>query len=208
MSLGPWSVMGCLLILRKWEANRTLEELDFDFSPFWVQIQGLPFCFLNAKSGLKIAEALGEVIAVADPEKERKLMKFIRVRVWVDITKPLKRGFFLRRPGEENLWVKFRYERLSNFCYSCGRVGHNFNECKEKDESKEKTVYDGDLRAKISWLDTINFGIKEPTKFFYPDSRNRSSRGGDDGSAAASQAHVSTCHNPDPPLEQAMIKRG
>lgn len=109
----------------------------------------------------------------------------------MDITQPLKRGFFLRRPGEEDLWVKFRYERLSDFCYCCGRVGHNFNECKERDESKEKPVFDGDLRAEISWLDTINFGNIEPTKLIYPVSKKRSSRGGDDGGAAASPADVS-----------------
>ncbi|KAE9454198.1 hypothetical protein C3L33_13882, partial [Rhododendron williamsianum] len=119
-------------------------------------------------------------------------MKFICVRVWVDITKPLKRGFFLRRPGEEDLWVKFRNEGLSDFCYSCGRVGHNFNECKNKDESKENPVYDGNLRAEISWLDTINFGDKEPTKLVYPVSKKRSSRGGDDGGAAYSPAGMSS----------------
>ncbi|KAF7151487.1 hypothetical protein RHSIM_Rhsim02G0110700 [Rhododendron simsii] len=112
-------------------------------------------------------------------------MKFIRVRVWVDITKPLKRGFFLRRPGEEDLWVKFRYERLSDFCYSCGRVGHNFNECKNKDESKENPVYDGNLRAEIS----------EPTKLVYPDSKKRSSRGSEDGGAMKSPAGVSLSGN-------------
>lgn len=55
------------MVLRKWEASKTLAEIDFTCSPFWVQIHGLPLGFLNAKSGLKIAQALGEVIAVEDP---------------------------------------------------------------------------------------------------------------------------------------------
>lgn len=41
LSLGPWSIMGSLMVLRKWEASKMLEELDFSCSPFWVQIQGL-----------------------------------------------------------------------------------------------------------------------------------------------------------------------
>lgn len=52
-------------------------------------------------------------------------------------------------------------------------------------------MYDGNLRAEISWLDTINFGDKEPTKLVYPVSKKRSSRGGDDGGAVYSPAGVS-----------------
>lgn len=129
MRLSPWSIMGCLMILRKWDGQKTLEELDFSFSPFWVQIQGLPLGFLNARSGMKIAETLGEVIAVEDPDGRGKPMRFIRVRVWIDITKPLKKGFFLKRNNDEDAWVKFKYERLSDYCYGCGRVGHNVNDC-------------------------------------------------------------------------------
>lgn len=73
MSLGPWSVMGSLMVLRRWEVTKMLEEIDFSFSPFWVQIQGLPLGFLNGKSGLRIAETLGEVISVEDPEGRGKL---------------------------------------------------------------------------------------------------------------------------------------
>lgn len=40
------SIISCLMILHKWEANKTLEELNFNFSLFWVKIQrayiGLP----------------------------------------------------------------------------------------------------------------------------------------------------------------------
>lgn len=118
MSLGPWLVMGCLMVLRKLDGLQTL--MDFSCSPFWVQIQGLPLGFLNARSRMRIVEMLGEVIAVEDPEGSGKLNKFLWVRVWIDVTKPLKKGFFLKRVDEEDLWVKFRYERLSAYCYGCG----------------------------------------------------------------------------------------
>ncbi|KAF7127011.1 hypothetical protein RHSIM_Rhsim11G0149500 [Rhododendron simsii] len=170
LSLGPWSIMGSLMVLRKWEASKTLAEIDFSCSPFWVQIQGLPLGFLNVKSGLKIAEAIGEIIAVEDPEGRGKLQNFIRVRVWVDITKPLKKGFFLKRPEEEDLWVKFKYERLSDFCYSCGRVSHTVVDCTVKGGGRcSPRAYDGGLRAEVSWLDTINFGDKQPEKLIYPE---------------------------------------
>lgn len=162
------------MVLRKWEASKTLAEIDFTCSPFWVQIHGLPLGFLNAKSGLKIAQALGEVIAVEDPAGRGKLQKFIRVRVWVDITKPLKKCFFLKRPEEEDLWVKFKYERLSDFCYGCGRVSHTVNDCMVQGGGRgSPRAYDGGLRAEVSWLDTINFSDKQPEKLVYPEHKEK-----------------------------------
>lgn len=195
MTLGPWSIMGSLMILRKWEAQKTLEEIDFSFIPFWVQIQGLPLGFLNARSGLKIAESLGKIIAVEDPEGRGKLQKFIRVRVWIDVTKPLKKGFFLKRPEEEDLWVKFKYERLSDFCYCCGMVGHTINDCVEKVSDRGSSLaYDGSLRAEISWLDTINFGNKQPEKMIYPESRAKANRSAE--VEAARKDGGGACENP------------
>ncbi|KAM1984999.1 hypothetical protein ACFX16_013206 [Malus domestica] len=46
-----------------------------------------------------------------------------------DTSKPLVTGCWL--PQEDNMetWVKFRYERLQDFCYKCGRICHVLNEC-------------------------------------------------------------------------------
>ncbi|KAE9454856.1 hypothetical protein C3L33_13247, partial [Rhododendron williamsianum] len=38
ISKGPWSIMGSILILRKWDQSKSFSDLDFVFSPFWVQI--------------------------------------------------------------------------------------------------------------------------------------------------------------------------
>ncbi|RXH78461.1 hypothetical protein DVH24_001979 [Malus domestica] len=46
-----------------------------------------------------------------------------------DTSKPLVTGCWL--PQEDNMetWVEFRYERLQDFCYKCGRICHVLNEC-------------------------------------------------------------------------------
>ncbi|CAN1811830.1 hypothetical protein LINPERHAP1_LOCUS26348 [Linum perenne] len=48
----------------------------------------------------------------------------MRVRIRLDVTRPLKIEKKVRRPGGEWLEGKFRYERLPTFCYVCGRIGH------------------------------------------------------------------------------------
>nr|GEX52310.1 retrotransposon protein, putative, unclassified [Tanacetum cinerariifolium] len=54
---------------------------------------------------------------------------FLRFRVEVDLTVPLCPGIELPRYGVKPLFVSFKYERLSNFCYACGRLGHDDETC-------------------------------------------------------------------------------
>lgn len=138
---------------------------------------------------MKIAESLGDIIAVEDPDGRGKPMKFIRVRVWIDISKPLKKGFFLKRAQNEDVWVNFKYERLSDYCYGCGRIGHTANECGDSKNVRDKKWAFNDLRAEVSWLDTIQFGDSKPAKLFYPENKERDDQNIEaDGGACNSQS--------------------
>lgn len=52
------------------------------------------------------------------------VMDFIRIRVKIDVTQPIKQGTYLRLRGGSRKWVAFTYERMPMFCYLCGMVGH------------------------------------------------------------------------------------
>ena len=79
--------------------------------------------------GWSIGATLGEVEKVDANEKGFCLGKFKRVRVLMDISIPLCRGQKVRL-GEHGLkWVEFKYERLSIFCYLCGRIDHDERDC-------------------------------------------------------------------------------
>lgn len=45
------------------------------------------------------------------------IRQFFRVRVAVDVLKPLKKGMRLRRDSGEWFTVDFKYERLPTFCF-------------------------------------------------------------------------------------------
>lgn len=65
----------------------------------------------------------------------------------LDLRKPLKRGTVVRYQGKY-LRVFFRYERLQNFCFACGRLGHQLKDCEEavdQDEEGYEEVEEKDL---------------------------------------------------------------
>ncbi|KAK1589173.1 hypothetical protein Q3G72_031192 [Acer saccharum] len=77
------------------------------------------------------------------------LGRFIRVRVLVYATKPLKRGLRVAfGKGEEVCNVMVCYERLPNFCYYCGLLGHLIRDCPANDKG---LIDDKELRFG-SWL--------------------------------------------------------
>ena len=66
---------------------------------------------------------------VADLKDDGSGNEFLRVRVAMDILKPLPRCRKLWSEGKQVGWVGFRYERLPNFCYWCGKVTNSERDC-------------------------------------------------------------------------------
>lgn len=62
-----------------------------------------------------------------------------RVRVLVDITKPLKRYQLIRLKNNNTMKISLKYERLPHFCFLCGLMDHIEKDCSHvAEEDKEK----------------------------------------------------------------------
>ena len=125
----PWSFDKSLVVFKKVSDVESIPFLEFDRVTFWVQVHNVPERSLNHETGEAIGKMIGSLIQVADTEDDGSGGEFLRVRVAVDITKPLPRCCKLKNAGKHLGWVGIRYERLPNFCYWCGRVSHSERDC-------------------------------------------------------------------------------
>lgn len=91
MSNAPWSSDKHLVVLQWYDEEVPLRSLEFDKILIWVQIYDVPIRFINKT----VAEKLYGVIGTICPninEGETDGGSFMRMKVIIDINKPLCRG--------------------------------------------------------------------------------------------------------------------
>ena len=124
----PWSFDKHLVVMQRYDSESSLQDIKFDRTTLWVQVHGLPLKYMNFEAGKKICEVVGEVI---QPSNTRwfDAGEFIRVKVSIDLSLPLCRGRLISLSDGKERWVSFKYERLPNICYWCGRLTHDDRDC-------------------------------------------------------------------------------
>lgn len=92
---------------------------------FWVQIHGLEVDKFSKHSSERIGASIGRVIEVDEILRPMGLDRdYVRIKVEVDTIKPLLDGFWYTRKNEDIGRDNVRYERLSDFCFGCRKIGN------------------------------------------------------------------------------------
>lgn len=121
----PWVIQGNCLSLKRWKLGMRIADVQFHILQFWVQIHGLEVEKFSKQNAERIGESLGNVLEVDDILGLMGLDRdFVRIKVEVDIWKPLQAGFWYRRRNREMVWAKSKYERFPEYCFGCGKLGH------------------------------------------------------------------------------------
>ena len=55
--------------------------------------------------------------------------QFIWFKIEVNTSKPLAPGFYITHPSMDPHWIAFKFERLDDYCVSCGLIGHKKGSC-------------------------------------------------------------------------------
>lgn len=163
---GPWNVDNRLFNVIPWSRDLAIEEVDFSGIKFWIQIHNVPLGVMTDGTARNIARRVGKVLEVEDPIKMPR--NYLRVRVLLDGRKPLYSGFYEPRDGRNRRRISIKYERLREYCYKCGRIGHTLQFCHWNDGPSEiDNFYGPELCVPTSRK--LNF------EGFPPDDHHRSS---------------------------------
>ena len=129
MAAEPWSFDKRLMVLQRYEKETDLGDVVFCKVTFWVQVHDLPIRFQTRKIVEQLCEVAGKVHIGTD-EAETEGDNFLRVRVTIDVSKPLCRGPLISLDSGKERWVPFKYERLPSLCFWCGCLTHDNHDCR------------------------------------------------------------------------------
>ncbi|XP_074271522.1 uncharacterized protein LOC141595452 [Silene latifolia] len=120
---------GSLLVFHPLSSNSIPDNLLFHIVLIWVRAKHLPFHLKNTSVA---AFQLSHVGDICEEESYPSLLppcNFVRVKVWLDLSKPLIPGYYLALNEREHQWIAFSYEGIFIFCKTCGQVGHRVSFC-------------------------------------------------------------------------------
>lgn len=126
---GPWTFDRALIILNSPNDFESINSLVFSHTQIWIQIHNVPFKYLTRDMAQNLGEIVGSVIEIDCDENDVWTGPFMRLRVTIDINKPLRRGLKLRIDIADVVWCPIFYEKLPDFCHNCGIIGHTHREC-------------------------------------------------------------------------------
>ena len=86
---------------------------------------------MSDEVGRELGNNIGRFIEVDQRARQSNQAKIMRIRVDIQLDKPLRRDGKIASMEGEKFWVNFKYERLPIFCFQCGRLGHDEKRCKE-----------------------------------------------------------------------------
>jgi hypothetical protein len=143
----PWFFEESIFAIEDFDGLSSPAEVVFEKVAFWVRMLNLPLACMGKEVGLQIGATMGEVEEVDTDEDGVGWGKFLRVRIRLDVTKPLARGRMIRLLGKQVL-ITFQYEKLPWYCLDCGRISHGNGGCDQKSGVRDK----GSEKQYGTWL--------------------------------------------------------
>ena len=159
----PWCFDNMLVVLKEAEGDEQPDQVSLFSSPFWIRLKNLPF---NMRSNDVVKALIGNMGEILDIEEDvLGFGRYRRVKVMLDITKPLRRYRKLRDKNGKDLQIDFAYERLPFFCLACGVMGHSEKDCQSVTEEERCEKLGWNLGLKATPRKGITKEIEEETKF-------------------------------------------
>ncbi|MBA0730113.1 hypothetical protein Golax_023351 [Gossypium laxum] len=147
----PWLFRKNLIIFDRIFKPTTRDQITLVSSPFWIKI-GPCLPEFDKKDLLHaVGVTFGGVI------RSEISGEFCRLRIQLNVQKPLRRGIFVSTGNGNKCWIPFKYEKLPTFCFGCGKLGHGLQDYTsitpaEKIRIREDPPYSLALKAELNLL--------------------------------------------------------
>ncbi|KAK1574786.1 hypothetical protein QYE76_017384 [Lolium multiflorum] len=138
---GPWLFRQMGVMLEPYDGMADPLAVTLNHILVWAQIRGVPPLFRKEAIVRDMAARLGEVLGVDLYALGASGTSFVRVRIKLDVNKPLVRAVGLHPEGQPKLRFQVLYEKLPRFCDVCGILGHGDMECGDGVHTEEAKEY-------------------------------------------------------------------
>lgn len=106
----------------------------------WVQIHDLKPGFMSENIIKEVGNYIGKFVESCNTNFKEVLHDYMRVRVSITLSKPLKRRMKINKDGDDWLWITFKYENVPTFCFICGFMGHSDKFCSRLFDAPENEI--------------------------------------------------------------------
>jgi hypothetical protein len=146
MEGGPWAFRNKCVIIEEYDGFTKPSTIELQWIKVWIQIHDLPLGYKPLVS--KLAGKVGDFVCV-EPDSTDHVGNFHRVRINIDVRKPLKKATSLIRAGKREIFP-VQYERIPHWCGLCGHLGHTYKEHGDGLHRPEDLTYSSQL-ADPAW---------------------------------------------------------
>lgn len=136
----PWSFNRKALVFTRMKTGDVPRAVSLNKLDLWVQIHELRAGFMTEKVVKEVGNYIENFVASCPSNFKGVWREYLRVRVTMDLSKPLKRRMKIRMTGNDWFWIAFKYENVPTFCFICGLLGHSDKFCSRLFDTSEGEI--------------------------------------------------------------------
>lgn len=144
----PWSFNRKALIIARMQEGENPHCVLLNTIDLWVQVHDLKPGFMSEAILKEVGKYIGGFVESCSRNFVGGWKEYLRVRVKVDLSKPIKRCMKIRKAGNEWDWINFKYENVPTFCFICGVIGHSDKFCARLFDTPENEI----VKPYGSWM--------------------------------------------------------
>ncbi|KAH1064049.1 hypothetical protein J1N35_029036 [Gossypium stocksii] len=134
LNLSPCLFNQCLFAMLPYVKDQDTDAYAFNLMPFLLRIFNFPLEYMDRQVAMDVGKAIGEVVAIDWCDRNREYIEYIRLKVMMDVFKPLQRMVHLVSSDGAEIVCAIKYERLPTFCYICSLISHSTQKYDRKKE--------------------------------------------------------------------------